>query len=72
MVYEIEGRFYIVASGYYREVTIKKENDDYTIVPVVGGKKIIRNIEDGYKQIHYTEAYKKSHKEKSRFSEKEK
>ena len=51
MVYEIEGRFYIVASGYYREVTIKKENDGYTIVPVDGGKKIIRNIEDGYKQI---------------------
>lgn len=72
MLYEIEDKFFIVASGYYREVVVKKDKDNYTVIPVKNGKKIYQNINDNYKKVKVAEAYNKSHKEKSRFSNEEK
>lgn len=40
MLYVINGKHYILVSGYYREVEIKKDGNNYNIVPVKDAKKI--------------------------------
>lgn len=71
MLYEIGSKYYILAAGYYREVTIEKNGENYRVLPVENGEKI--SVDDKeYKEVDYVEAYKKEHKEKSKFSSKEK
>lgn len=40
MIYVIKGKHYVLVSGYYREVEIKKAGDDFVVIPVKDAKKI--------------------------------
>lgn len=40
MIYVIKGKHYVLVSGYYREVEIKKAGDDFVVTPVKDAKKI--------------------------------
>lgn len=40
MLYVINGKHYILVSGYYKEVEVKKSGNNYNVVPVKGAKKI--------------------------------
>lgn len=59
MLYNIDGKFYILASNKYREVVVKKEKGAYKVEPVKNGK-IIERIHNEIKpQLSVEEAYKK-------------
>lgn len=34
MIYVINGKYYILVSGYYKEVTVKKTGKEYEVKPV--------------------------------------
>lgn len=40
MIYVINGKTYILVSGYFKEVTVEEKNGSYEVVPVKNGKKI--------------------------------
>jgi hypothetical protein len=40
MIYVIDGKHYILVSGHYKEVEVKKNGKNYDIVPVKNAKKI--------------------------------
>lgn len=59
MIYEIDGKFYILVGTHYKEVTVKESKGNFTVVPVKNGKIIERKHGEIKPQIHYREAYKK-------------
>lgn len=40
MIYVINGKHYILVSGHYKEVEVKKDGKDYNVIPVKNAKKI--------------------------------
>ena len=59
MLYNIDGKFYILASNKYREVVVKREKGAYKVEPVKNGR-IIERIHNEIKpQLSVEEAYKK-------------
>lgn len=40
MLYVINGKHYILVSGYYKEVEVKKDGNDFKVIPVKDAKKI--------------------------------
>lgn len=39
MLYNIKNKYYVLVSGYYKEVEVVKENNEYNVVPVEKSKK---------------------------------
>lgn len=40
MIYVINGKYYILVSGYYKEVEVKKNGNEYNVEPIKEAKKI--------------------------------
>lgn len=59
MLYNIDGKFYILASNKYREVVVKREKGAYKVEPVKNGKIIERVHNEIKPQVSVEEAYKK-------------
>lgn len=59
MLYNIDGKFYILASNKYREVVVKKEKNTFKVEPVKNGKIIERVHNEIKPQVSVEEAYKK-------------
>lgn len=59
MLYNIDGKFYILASNKYREVVVKREKGAYKVEPVKNGKIIERIHNEMKPQLSVEEAYKK-------------
>lgn len=59
MIYNIDGKFFILVSNKYKEIVVKKEKNILRVVPVKGGKVIERIHNDIKPQISVEEAYKK-------------
>lgn len=67
MLYFFEGKFFILSSGYYKEVTVElisKNNYDVRIKP--NGSKIEYVHNENRPEISVEEAYKMSHKKSLR------
>lgn len=59
MVYEIDGKYYIMANHKFYEVEIKKDNkDNFDVQLIKNGKMMDFSKEKNYKQIPLEEAYK--------------
>ena len=43
MLYYIKGKFYILVSGFYKEVTVEKKGKEYLIKPLKNGLRIENN-----------------------------
>lgn len=59
MLYNIDGKFYILASNKYREVVVKKEKNTFKVEPLKNGKIIERVHNEIKPQVSVEEAYKK-------------
>ena len=59
MLYNIDGKFYILASNKYREVVVKREKGAYKVEPVKNGKIIERIHNEMKPQLSVEEVYKK-------------
>lgn len=63
MLYYIDEKFYVLASGYFREVTVEKIGEDNYDVRVKQDGKNIEYVHNEYRpQISLKEAYEKSHR----------
>lgn len=62
MLYYINGKFYILSSGYYREVIVEMISKDNYDVKLKDGDKIEYVHNENRPQISVEEAYKISHK----------
>lgn len=63
MLYVIDGKYYILSGGYYKEVKVvknPKDKEDYNVEIVKNGKKIEATINDVYPQINYKDVVKKN------------
>lgn len=68
MLYEIDGKFYILASGKYREIKIEKDSNDGYDVKLIESGKIIEKTSIDKEKVHHIsleEAYKKKFKTKN-------
>lgn len=60
MIYVIKGRHYILVSGYYKEVEVKKNGKDYDIVPVKNSKKIEASTVKDFTTVNVENAIRKT------------
>lgn len=61
MLYNIDGKIYILASGYYKEVNIEKNplvKNDYVVKVVKSGNKIEAKHDESKPTIALEKAYK--------------
>lgn len=63
MLYVINGKYYILVSGYYKEVNVVKKGNEYNVVPVerANENKIEATNVKNFSTISVLEAYKKQH-----------
>lgn len=64
MLYNIKGKFYILVSGYYKEVDIEKNGKEFTVKAKKDSKIEASTVKD-VTTINLEEAYKKAEKSKS-------
>ena len=65
MLYFIDGRLYILANGYYREVTVAMINKEYDVRVKENGDKIEYIHGESKPEISVKEAYEMTHKKMS-------
>ena len=64
MLYNIKGKFYILVSGYYKEVDIDKKGNEFTVKAKKDSKIEASTVKE-FTTINVEEAYKKAEKIKS-------
>lgn len=64
MLYEIEGKYYIRVSGYYKEVEVLKAKDGFEVKPTANANKtkIEASTVKNYTTISLEKAYEKKNK----------
>lgn len=62
MLYYINGKYYILSSGYYKEVTVNMIGKEYDVKVKENGNRIEYRHNESRPQISVEEAYKSSHK----------
>ena len=59
MLYDVDGKICIATGSYYKEVSISKNGDDFTVKVKDGAEKIERKRSNEYNKVTIEEAYKK-------------
>lgn len=67
MIFELDGKFYILASNKYREVRVDKDLNGYDVKVVEGSEPIEKSdkIKSKIRSISVEEAFKKKKKAKN-------
>lgn len=60
MLYNIKNKYYVLVSGYYKEVEVVKENNEYNVVPVEKSKKIEASTVKNAITVSVEKAYEKN------------
>lgn len=60
MLYVIEGKHYILVSGHYVEVEVKKSGKDFNVVPVKNAKKIEASTVKDFSTVSVEKAQRKT------------
>lgn len=58
MVYEIDGKYYVLANHKFNEVKVDKIGNDYDVKLVKNGKTVEFRTDKTYSQVSLQEAYK--------------
>ena len=67
MVYEIGGKYYILASRKYKEISIEKNKNDYNVIVVEKAEPIEYNKNIGAIQVSIEDAYNNINRSKNKF-----
>ena len=59
MLYVINGKYYILVSGYYKEVEVKKNGNEYNVEPIKEAKKIEASTVKSFTTITVAKAAEK-------------
>lgn len=65
MLYNFNNKFYILVSGYFKEVDIEKKGDEYTVKAKKDVKKIEASTIKNFTTVEVKKAYELSNKPKS-------
>lgn len=65
MLYNFNNKFYILVSGYFKEVDIEKKGDEYTVKAKKDVKKIEASTVKNFTTVEVKKAYELSNKVKS-------
>lgn len=60
MLYCIKNKYYILVSGYYKEVQVTKDGNEYNVIPVEKAKKIEASTVKDFTTVNVEKAYEKN------------